>query len=92
MSEDESSGKPDGFLSEEEGEKIAESVLSPFKCNIKVVGFGRFFKLEISDSEGNEIYSPPDIPIEGLRTEARLREVLKQSGKTIEKKGYTLDP
>ena len=79
------------MLSKEEGEKIVEAAFQPFKCDAAVIDYGRHFKFQVFDSEGNKIYgvsAPSDI----LKSEGLLRDMLKKARKAVEKKGHTLEP
>ena len=99
MSEDESSGKPDGSLSDEEVTRRIEAAFPSYKCEVDGdKHFGRLvnLKFRIFDSAGNIVDGPHNIPPLCFEDEALLDRFIKEAQKRFRRKvgdkGNSLDP
>ena len=80
------------LLSDDEIKAVIKHAFKPFRCVVEILPDRQMRFQVIKQKRTTPIYTEPGIPIEVLRKESDLRELLRSVRLLLEKRGYGLSP
>ena len=80
------------LLTDDEIKAITRESFKPFRCVVEILPDRQMWFEVINQKRPTPIYTEPGIPIELLREETDLRELLRSVRRLLEARGYRLSP
>ena len=77
------------MLTDDEIKAIIKQAFKPFRCVVEILPGQMRFQV-LKKSKPTPIYTEPGIPIEVLREDSDLRELLRSVRRLLEKRGHQL--
>ena len=78
------------MLTDEEIKAVIKQAFKPFRCVVVILPDRQIRFRVLTRTQPTSIYTEPGIPIELLREDSDLRELLRSVRRLLEKRGYQL--
>ena len=77
-------------LTDEEIKAVIKQAFKPFRCVVEILPDRQMRFQVLNKTKPTPIYTEPGIPIEVLREDSDLRELLRSVRRLLEKRGHQL--